>query len=183
MGERREWLRTSIAGEHSKLDFRFGNISSHEDYRDYLLFTARFRQSVEGWLQEAAAADPDVTRLAIWPFVERDCGDLGLYPRPPDIILDVEPSSSAVLGVTYVLQGACLGAYPLWRVARRLGLGGDRGARHLERQVQTAGRWPAFLVELETDPIVDMRVMVRAAQAVMALARQALEAERNGTTR
>lgn len=174
---RRQLLRTRTASLHAALDACVGELDGLAGYRRYLVGLYAFRQPAEdviaSGLASATFADAwQPTRLA--GLMREDMADLGLAP-PPAVALGSYSALSAVLGLTYVLEGSALGARMLRLQVEHLGLGPARGARHLAAQAASLEPWRGFLNLLDTVRDFDEEAALAGAEAGFAAALAAFD--------
>ncbi|MNC62097.1 Heme oxygenase [compost metagenome] len=92
---------------------------------------------------------PGLAALSRFAAVEADLRDLGLLlPTPTQ---PVRVSSAQALGWLYCSEGSNLGAAFLYKHTQRLGLEGDKGARHLAPHPDgRALHWREFVARLDS---------------------------------
>lgn len=170
--DRRFFLRDQTRPLHDRLDSQIGAFNVVADYLAYLRGMARFRISVEAWLDGVAAPDAVWRPRRIGSLIRSDLVDVGL-PTP-----DAEPFSvpgdtpSHVLGALYVVEGAALGGQVLARRAVTLGFTASFGARHLSDAEQGIASWRGFLAALDRCETFEPRSALIAANAMFEAATQ-----------
>ena len=155
-------LKAATSSTHDRLDARILRARPFDSLGNYAAFLA-----VQHGFHSVVAPlylRPDLT--ALWPElpqfsrlaeVRADLADLGRAAPEvrglPDLSAVLRP---AALGWLYVSEGSNLGAAVLSKAVLRLGLDGQRGARHLQ---EAAGgrmlRWRAFTSVLDALPLGD----------------------------
>lgn len=147
---RRFFLRDSTQPYHTELDRLIGPLTSDLAYRRYLKSLAAFRHGAEQAV--AATAWPEI--LSGWApvplssMMRADLKDLSEI-RPALPVFPAPASTSALLGLLYVLEGSSLGARFLARQVCILGYTQDFGARHLTLQTASPENWQDFLQRLD----------------------------------
>lgn len=142
-------------------------IASRDAYRNLLI---RFYGFHSAWERSAAAVAPDriffesrcKTGLLVKDLLALGLGDKEIIGLPQCDPLMALPSSAAVLGSMYVLEGSTLGGAIIAReVERRLGLGRETGCAYFRSYGrETAAMWKQFGARLlaascpETDEVI-----------------------------
>lgn len=140
-------LRQHTQDVHRQLDAAVGVLGDLGGYGAFLVNSFRFRRMIEPGLDRAGSWRPQ----SLLPELRLDLADLSLPLPPAEPGPPGQPAGeSARIGALYVLEGSALGARLLFERARSLGLSGQRGARHLARQVAEPGRWRDFVEFIET---------------------------------
>lgn len=126
--------------------------SSVDRYGTWLQHSYDFHEQLEKTLESAGAAglfaDWDARRKT--GLIQQDRADLGLEPRNCTTKSDLALADHAeCLGALYVMEGASMGARVLLIAARRLGLTGQHGARHLSAAASSMHAWRSFVAILE----------------------------------
>ncbi|AMY68389.1 biliverdin-producing heme oxygenase [Frigidibacter mobilis] len=155
-------LKAATSTTHDRLDARILRARPFDSLGNYATFLAvqyGFHSVVAPLYLRAdlIALWPDLPRLARLEDVRADLADLGsalpVGRDRPDLSVVTRP---AALGWLYVSEGSNLGAAVLSKAVLRLGLDGQRGARHLQ---EAAGgrmlRWRAFTSVLDALPLGD----------------------------
>lgn len=157
---RSQRLKSATRDSHGALDKRImaGDIfSSREQFARFLRVQYRFHRDIDA-LYGSATLDallPDLAERRRLPQIAHDLADLqqalpqaAASPVPADIALP------AALGWLYVAEGSNLGGTILFKMAARLGLGAEFGARHLAAHPDGAARhWREFTAALDSVPL------------------------------
>lgn len=117
-------------------------------------------------VEPAFAASDRWSVQRLLPELRLDLEDLQLGPPAEQPAIADFTTESARVGALYVLEGSALGAHLLLRRAVALGLGMERGARHLARQVGSPHRWREFLLFLDEQRNVDRPAVLAAAHGL-----------------
>lgn len=181
---RRFLLRERTAEAHEALDRMIGPFDSLDAYKRYLIGIGAFRAPIEARLRQTSWP----VALETFPLQEfgllirRDQDDLGIVPPivAPEEDVEADPSTAALLGTLYVLEGSALGARLLYQRAQALGLGPDYGARHLAVQATRSDRWSRFLQTLEAADAIEIDEVALASRAAFAAAREAFRRALHG---
>ena len=151
-------LKSGTAATHERLDQR---IMAGEPFRDrerYGLFVTvqyHFHRDIDALYDHPAldAALPDLAGRRRLPLIDQDLADLGLPLPVPDRAppFDVDADVPIALGWLYVAEGSNLGAAFLLKMAAKLGLSENFGARHLAGAPEGRGlHWRTFTTALDT---------------------------------
>ncbi len=155
-------LRQHTEDIHRRLDAAVGAFHDLSSYGAFVSDSLRFRQMVEPALGPAGSWEPQ----SLLAELRLDGEDLSLPAGDaPDTIAPLS-DDSARLGALYVLEGSALGAHVLFERARALGLGAERGARHLAKQIGAPGRWRQFVSHLDARDDLDRAAVLAGANAV-----------------
>ncbi|MBR8652959.1 biliverdin-producing heme oxygenase [Achromobacter sp. Marseille-Q0513] len=153
-------LKASTTSTHDSLDSRIMGariFASRERYAGFLRVQYRFLRDVDALYARAdlAALLPDMPARRRLGLVTRDLADLGM--APPAEALPAADAGMAVpgaLGWLYVAEGSTLGAAVLYKLAGKLGLDRDFGARHLAAHPEgVAQHWRDFAAALDAVPL------------------------------
>lgn len=143
-------LKSATTDAHEALDTRIMAAQPFASIERY----SRFLRMQHGFHRDIAAVYEDPRLLALLPDlasrcrlrdIEADLGDLDLQTTV--ITAPEGPGSSFAerLGWLYVAEGSNLGAAFLIKEAAKLGLGAERGARHLSAHPEGRGlQWRRF---------------------------------------
>ncbi|WP_367159368.1 biliverdin-producing heme oxygenase [Kozakia baliensis] len=154
---RRFLLRRRTHPNHEQLDHLIGPLDSLIAYRRYLRGVGAFRLAAEAAVQRNIWPDflSDWRPTLVASFILSDMEDL--HETPPLVpSIEAVGSSSALMGLLYVMEGASLGAKMLAVQAETFGLTCDFGARHLNAQISSPQNWRLFLNHLESMPEFDI---------------------------
>lgn len=127
-------LKAASSRDHDSVDqlvMAARPFESRERYGRFLRVQHRFHGSLLALYQDEQLNQqlPGLAALSRFAAVEADLRDLGLLlPTPTQ---PVRVSSAQALGWLYCSEGSNLGAAFLYKHTQRLGLEGDKGARHL----------------------------------------------------
>ncbi len=143
---RSQRLKAATRDSHGALDKRImaGDIFASRDlFAKFLRVQYRFHRDIDALYGNPAldALLPDLDERRRLPLIARDLADLEqTLPLPP----------STRLGWLYVAEGSNLGGTVLYKMAARLGLDSDFGARHLAAHPDGAARhWREFTAALD----------------------------------
>lgn len=137
-------LRQHTDDIHRRLDAAVGTFGNLDSYGAFVASSLRFRRMIE----PAVAGGSWEPQLLV-DDLRRDGEDLRLPDSEPGPPTRGMAGEAERLGALYVLEGSALGARILFERAKALGLSGERGARHLAKQVGEAGRWRRFVQFLD----------------------------------
>lgn len=147
-------LKAGTTRDHDSVDnLVMGSrpFENNERYAYFLRLQHRFH-GVINWLYQDAELNqllPGLHELPRFEAVCADLVDLGLpVPTEPQ---PVRPSSPyAALGWLYCAEGSNLGAAFLFKQTQKIGLDGERGARHLAAHPDgRAPHWRQFIAQLD----------------------------------
>ncbi len=153
---RSQRLKAATRDSHGALDKRImaGDIFASRDlFARFLRVQYRFHRDIDA-LYGSPALDallPDLDERRRLPLIARDLADLEqTLPPPASIRLDGDLPLPAALGWLYVAEGSNLGGTVLYKMAARLGLDSNFGARHLAAHPDGAARhWREFTAALD----------------------------------
>ncbi|MDR4308275.1 biliverdin-producing heme oxygenase [Chelatococcus sambhunathii] len=170
-------LKAATGDLHEALDARMSGadlFSSLERYALFLAMQRRFHAEIAPLYREPAliALVPDLPERAKLAEIDRDITDIGATP-PADQPAALDPKDApAALGWLYVAEGSSLGAAFLFKEAEKLGLGADRGARHLAAHPEGRGlHWRRFTQALDAVELTEEEDARAEAAAVAAFRR------------
>ncbi len=155
-------LKAATRDSHGALDKRImaGDIfADRSNFARFLRAQYRFHRSIDALYANPAlgALLPDLGERRRLTQVARDLQDL--EQALPGADIDALPSDLALptaLGWLYVAEGSNLGGTLLYKMAARLGLHRDFGARHLAAHPDgTARHWREFTAVLDAVPLSD----------------------------
>ncbi|WP_353089270.1 biliverdin-producing heme oxygenase [Stenotrophomonas sepilia] len=153
-------LKAATRDSHVALDKRImaGDIfADRSNFARFLRVQYRFHRSIDALYAHPALGEllPDLGERRRLTQVARDLQDLEQVLPGADI--DALPSDLALptaLGWLYVAEGSNLGGTLLYKMAARLGLHRDFGARHLAAHPDGAARhWREFTAVLDAVPL------------------------------
>ncbi|MFB5204986.1 biliverdin-producing heme oxygenase [Stenotrophomonas sp. 3diitr2024] len=153
-------LKAATRDSHGALDKRImaGDIfADRGNFARFLRVQYRFHRSIDALYANPAlgALLPDLGERRRLTQVARDLQDL--EQALPGADIDALPSDLALptaLGWLYVAEGSNLGGTLLYKMAARLGLHRDFGARHLAAHPDGAARhWREFTAVLDAVPL------------------------------
>jgi heme oxygenase len=174
---RAQRLKAATTQAHSRLDRRImagQPFASRANYAGFLQVQYRFHRDMERVYANPVLASvvPDLAQRRRLPAIVADLRDLGLAPPADHTAASAGadyPTQVDALGWLYVAEGSNLGAAILAKLAAKLGLHAQFGARHLAgHEDGRAQHWRQFVAALD-------RVALDAGQeqAVIAAARNA----------
>lgn len=174
---RAQRLKAATTQAHSRLDRRImaaQPFASRANYAAFLQVQYRFHRDMERVYANPVLASvvPDLAQRRRLPAIVADLRDLGLVPPADHAAASAGagyPTQVDALGWLYVAEGSNLGAAILAKLAAKLGLHAQFGARHLAgHEDGRAQHWRQFVAALD-------RVALDAGQeqAVIAAARNA----------
>jgi heme oxygenase len=153
---RSQRLKAATRDSHGALDKRImaGDIfADRANFARFLRVQFRFHRDIDALYANAAldALLPDLAERRRLPQVTRDLRDLEQsLPGPVPARLAPDLPLASALGWLYVAEGSNLGGTILYKMAARLGLDADFGARHLAAHPDGAARhWRAFTAALD----------------------------------
>ncbi|WP_369967981.1 biliverdin-producing heme oxygenase [Stenotrophomonas rhizophila] len=153
---RSQRLKAATRDSHGALDKRImaGDIfASRGQFARFLRVQYCFHRDIDALYANAAldALLPDLEARRRLPLIARDLADLEqILPAPVPMRLDPDLALPAALGWLYVAEGSNLGGTILYKMAARLGLDADFGARHLAAHPDGAARhWREFTAALD----------------------------------
>lgn len=153
---RSQRLKAATRDSHGALDKRImaGDIfASRALFAKFLRVQYRFHRDIDALYGNPAleALLPDLDERRRLPLIARDLADLEqTLPLPASTRLDGDLPLPAALGWLYVAEGSNLGGTVLYKMAARLGLDSDFGARHLAAHPDGAARhWREFTAALD----------------------------------
>lgn len=128
---------------------------SLERYANFLRLQHRFHGSINALYSDAELNQlmPGLNELPRFDAVRADLCDLALtLPEKPEQIVPHSPYSA--LGWLYCSEGSNLGAAFLFKQTQKIGLDGERGARHLAAHPDgRALHWRQFVALLDGLPL------------------------------
>lgn len=153
---RSQRLKAATHGTHERLDQRImagEPFASVANYQRFLQVQYRFHRDIQMLYRhpELAALLPDLGERQRLQELQQDLADLNLPlpPEDPQVLADELPLASA-LGWLYVAEGSNLGAAILFKLAAKLGLDAEYGARHLAGHPDGRARhWRQFTAVLD----------------------------------
>ncbi|MCW0401898.1 biliverdin-producing heme oxygenase [Xanthomonas sacchari] len=174
---RAQRLKAATAQAHTRLDRRImaaQPFASRDNYARFLQVQYRFHCDMERIYANPVLASvvPDLAQRRRLPALVADLHDLGVA-LPADHATAPgsagHPTQVAALGWLYVAEGSNLGAAILARLAAKLGLHAQFGARHLAgHEDGRAQQWRQFVAALDR-----LALDAGQEQAVIAAARSA----------
>ena len=156
---RSQRLKAATRDSHGALDKRImaGDIfASRAQFARFLRVQYRFHRDIDALYANAAldALLPDLEGRRRLALIARDLADLEqILPAPAPVPMRLDPDLAlpTALGWLYVAEGSNLGGTILYKMAARLGLDADFGARHLAAHPDGAARhWRAFTTALDS---------------------------------
>ena len=171
-------LKADTSATHDVLDKRIMASAPFDNQQNY----ARFLQAQYAFLRDVdalydhdglAALLPDLEQRRRYASIAADLQDLQT-PLPADADappFGAEPDVATALGWLYVSEGSKLGAAILYKLAGKIGLDAQFGARHLAGHPDGRARhWRDFTAVLDTAPLDaggEQRVIAGARAAFM----------------
>lgn len=159
---RAQRLKAATAQAHTRLDRRImaaQPFASRDNYARFLQVQYRFHCDMERIYANPVLASvvPDLAQRRRLPALVADLHDLGVA-LPADHATAPgsagHPTQVAALGWLYVAEGSNLGGTILYKMAAKLGLDRDFGARHLAAHPDGAARhWREFTAALDAVPL------------------------------
>ncbi|SFL97383.1 biliverdin-producing heme oxygenase [Rugamonas rubra] len=154
---RSQRLKTRTMATHQQLDdgiMASAPFSSKENYARFLQAQYSFLRDVDPLYEHAglAALLPQLAQRRRYAAIAADLADLGaaLPLDGPEAPLAADVDLATALGWLYVTEGSKLGGAVLYKLAGKLGLDGDFGARHLAAHPDGAARhWREFTAALD----------------------------------
>ncbi len=153
-------LKAATRDSHGALDKRImaGDIfADRSNFARFLRVQYRFHRSIDALYANPAldALLPDLGERRRLKQVSRDLQDLEQTLPGADIAaLPADLPLPAALGWLYVAEGSNLGGTILYKMAAKLGLDRDFGARHLAAHPDGAARhWREFTAALDAVPL------------------------------
>ena len=157
-------LKAATHLAHDRLDKRImaaQPFASREQYARFAQAQYSFHLDMERHFGNPALIGvvPDLAERRRLAKIEADLVDLGV-PRPTAVAADhadaADASQATSLGWLYVAEGSSLGAAILLKLAIKLGLGEDFGARHLAGHADGRARhWREFTAALDSVRLSD----------------------------
>ncbi|UQV43200.1 biliverdin-producing heme oxygenase [Janthinobacterium lividum] len=160
---RSQRLKADTMATHDLLDQRImasAPFSSRENYARFLQAQYAFLRDVDALYDNAqlAALLPDLEQRRRYASIAADLHDLDT-PLPADAAtapFDARLDLATALGWLYVSEGSKLGAAILYKLAGKIGLDEDHGARHLAGHPDGRARhWREFTSVLDTAVLDD----------------------------
>ena len=149
-------LKAATRDSHGALDKRImaGDIfADRSNFARFLRVQYRFHRDIAALyaLPAAQALLPDLAQRQRLADLQADLADLGEpQPTADAPVLPETLDLASALGWLYVAEGSNLGAAILYKMAARLGLDSDFGARHLAAHPDGAARhWREFTAALD----------------------------------
>jgi len=152
---RSQRLKIATRDSHGALDKRImaGDIFASRDlFARFLRVQYRFHRDIDALYGNPAldAVLPDLGERRRLPLIARDLADLEQTLPQGSTPLDGDLPLPAALGWLYVAEGSNLGGTVLYKMAARLGLDSNFGARHLAAHPDGAARhWREFTAALD----------------------------------
>ena len=175
---RSQRLKADTMATHEVLDKRIMASSPFDNPRNYARFLQAqyaFLRDVDALYEHAGLADllPDLEQRRRYDSIAADLRDLEA-PLPADAAeppFGTELDLATALGWLYVSEGSKLGAAILYKLAGKIGLDAQFGARHLAGHPDGRARhWRDFTAVLDTAPLDaggEQRVIAGARAAFM----------------
>jgi len=183
---RSQRLKAATRSTHDSLDKRImaGDIfASRQQFARFLRVQYRFHRDIQR-LYASAELDallPELEERQRLQQITCDLQDLEqTLPGEDDAALPDDLTLPAALGWLYVAEGSNLGGTVLFKLAARLGLGAEFGARHLAAHPDGAARhWRSFTAALDAVPLdaEQEQQMIAAAEAAFRRVRGHVEHE------
>ncbi|MCF7749670.1 biliverdin-producing heme oxygenase [Bacillus subtilis subsp. subtilis] len=153
---RSQRLKAATHATHDRLDVRILRgqpFASAANYRRFLQVQYRFHCDIAALygLPSVHARVADLAQRQRLQDLQQDLADLG-EPLPADAAsaLPANTDLATALGWLYVAEGSNLGAAILFKLAGRIGLDAQRGARHLAGHPDGRARhWRQFTAVLD----------------------------------
>lgn len=175
---RSQRLKARTTATHQQLDdgiMASAPFSSKENYARFLQAQYSFLRDVDALYDHAglAALLPQLDERRRYAAIAADLDDLGaaLPADGPEAPLDINVDLATALGWLYVTEGSKLGGTILYKLAGKLGLDGQFGARHLAAHPDGAAQhWRQFTAALDSvslDAEQEARVVAGAEAAFM----------------
>lgn len=156
--ERAALLRAETHPVHERLDARIMEQRPFETLERYAAFVRgqlAFQHRLEPLYRDErlGALIPGLAERSRLAAIEADLADLGR--QVPERPAAPEPCSlGEALGWLYVSEGSTLGAAFLLKEVEKLGLGAERGGRHLAPHAEGRGlHWRRFVERLNAAPL------------------------------
>ena len=153
---RSQRLKAATHGTHERLDQRIMRgepFASLENYRRFLRVQYRFHRdlAVLYSLQALQGLLPDLAERQRLQELQQDLLDLGeTLPADDTAALSGDIDPATALGWLYVVEGSNLGAAILFKLAAKIGLDANHGARHLAGHPDGRARhWRRFTEALD----------------------------------
>lgn len=153
---RSQRLKAATHGTHERLDQRIMRgdpFASLDNYRRFLQVQYKFHRdlAVLYALPVLQALLPDLAERQRLRELEQDLRDVGqALPADEGSALGADIDPATALGWLYVVEGSNLGAAILFKLAARLGLDANHGARHLAGHPDGRARhWRRFTAALD----------------------------------
>lgn len=173
---RSQRLKAATHVAHDRLDQRImaaQPFASRENYARFLQVQYRFHCDLEAIYGNPVLASvvPELAQRRRLPQIKADLADLGIPAPAMGAMPVVEGYGTQVVGLgwLYVAEGSNLGAAILFKLAVRLGLDEQCGARHLAGHPDGRARhWREFTAALdrtELDPLQEQAVVEAAGAA------------------
>lgn len=153
---RSQRLKAATHGTHERLDQRIMRgqpFASLENYRRFLRVQYRFHRdlAVLYSLPSLQGLLPDLAERQRLQQLQQDLLDLGeALPADDHAALSSDIDPATALGWLYVVEGSNLGAAILFKLAAKIGLDANHGARHLAGHPDGRARhWRRFTEALD----------------------------------
>ncbi|WP_282271358.1 biliverdin-producing heme oxygenase [Stenotrophomonas sp. PS02298] len=153
---RSQRLKAATHGTHERLDQRIMRgepFASLENYRRFLRVQYRFHRdlAVLYSLSSLQGLLPDLAERQRLQQLQQDLLDLGeALPADDHAALSSDIDPATALGWLYVVEGSNLGAAILFKLAAKIGLDANHGARHLAGHPDGRARhWRRFTEALD----------------------------------
>ena len=149
-------LKARTHATHDQLDQRImarQPFASRDNYVRFLDAQYRFLRDADALYDnpELAKLFPDLAERRRYVSIAADMGDLGrALPKLADAPIGRQLDVATAMGWLYVVEGSKLGAAILYKLAGKLGLDENFGARHLAGHPDGRARhWRAFTAALD----------------------------------
>lgn len=153
---RSQRLKAATHGTHERLDQRIMRgqpFASLENYRRFLRVQYRFHRDLAVLYSLPALQGllPDLAERQRLQQLQQDLLDLGeALPADDNAALSSDIDPATALGWLYVVEGSNLGAAILFKLAAKIGLDANHGARHLAGHPDGRARhWRRFTEALD----------------------------------